>query len=145
MRAHYHPTDFAAPLERTIGKCVEAESIGGCYGVTTGVSAQDRVTTIPAALAEGATPDDPVRPGHLFPLCAHEDGVLGRCGHTEGAVDLARLAGLRPAAVLCELMNPGGTMARGEEIDRFALEHKLPVITIDELIQFRYREEPLAT
>jgi len=119
-------------------------SIEARHGVTTGVSAQDRVTTIRAAIAEDAKPDDLVRPGHVFPLCAHDDGVLGRRGHTEGAVDLARLAGLQPAAVLCELMNPDGTMARGEDIDRFALEHDLPVITIDELIRFRHQEEALA-
>ncbi len=119
-------------------------SIEARHGVTTGVSAQDRVTTIRAAIAENAKPDDLVRPGHVFPLCAHDDGVLGRRGHTEGAVDLARLAGLQPAAVLCELMNPDGTMARGGDIDRFALEHDLPVITIDELIRFRHQEEVLA-
>jgi 3,4-dihydroxy 2-butanone 4-phosphate synthase len=119
-------------------------SIEARHSVTTGVSAQDRVTTIRAAIAEDAKPDDLVRPGHVFPLCAHDDGVLGRRGHTEGAVDLARLAGLQPAAVLCELMNPDGTMARGEDIERFALEHDLPVITIDELIRFRHQEEALA-
>jgi 3,4-dihydroxy 2-butanone 4-phosphate synthase len=120
-------------------------SIEARQGVTTGVSAQDRVTTVRAAIADDGKPDDLVRPGHVFPLCAHDNGVLGRRGHTEGAVDLARLAGLKPASVLCELMNPDGTMARGEDIDRFALAHDLPVITIGELIQFRQREESLAT
>ena len=119
-------------------------SIEARHSVTTGVSAQDRVTTIRAAIAEDAKPDDLVRPGHVFPLCAHDAGVLGRRGHPEGAVALARLAGLQPAAVLCELMNPDGTMARGEDIERFALEHDLPVITIDELIRFRHQEEALA-
>lgn len=112
-------------------------SIEARRGVTTGVSATDRVTTIRAAIADDANPDDLVRPGHVFPLRAHHDGVLGRRGHTEGAVELAQLAGLKPAAVLCELMNPDGTMARGEDIDRFALRHDLPVITIDDLIQVR--------
>lgn len=78
-----------------------------------------------------------MRPGHVFPLCAHDDGVLGRRGHTEGAVDLARFAGLNPAAVLCELMNPDGTMAKGEDIRRFSLEHGFPVITIGDLIHLR--------
>jgi 3,4-dihydroxy 2-butanone 4-phosphate synthase len=114
-------------------------SIEARHGVTTGVSALDRVTTINAAIADGAQPNDLVRPGHVFPLCAHPDGVLGRRGHTEGAVDLARLAGFKPAAVLCELMNPDGTMARGQDIDRFADDHDLPVITIDELIRWRRR------
>ena len=112
-------------------------SIEARYGVTTGVSAADRVATVNAAIARDAQPDDLVRPGHVFPLRAHQDGVLGRCGHTEGAVDLARLAGLTPAAVLCELMNPNGTMTKGEDIDRFATRRNLPVITIDDVIQFR--------
>jgi len=117
-------------------------SIEARHGVTTGVSAQDRVATIRAAIAEGAQPGDLVRPGHVFPLSAHPQGVLGRRGHTEGAVDLARLAGLRPAAVLCELMNPDGTMARGPDIERFAEWHDLLVIRIDDLIRWRELEEP---
>jgi 3,4-dihydroxy 2-butanone 4-phosphate synthase len=112
-------------------------SIEAREGVTTGVSAADRVTTIRAAVSERAKPGDLVHPGHVFPLRAHPDGVLGRRGHTEGAVDLARLAGLSPAAVLCELMNPDGTMARGLEIDRFAAEHGLPVITIADVVQWQ--------
>lgn len=116
-------------------------SIEARHGVTTGVSAADRVTTVQAAVADGVKPGDLVRPGHVFPLCAHPNGVLGRRGHTEGAVDLARLAGLKPAAVLCELMNPDGTMARGDDIDRFAVEHDLPVILIEDLIFLRRREE----
>ncbi len=117
-------------------------SIEARHGVTTGVSAQDRVTTIRTAVADGAKPGDLVRPGHVFPLGAHPWGVLGRRGHTEGAVDLARLAGMKPAAVLCELMNPDGTMAKGADIDRFAALHDLPVITIDDLIRWREREAP---
>ena len=116
-------------------------SIEARHGVTTGVSALDRVTTINAAIADGAQPDDLVRPGHVFPLCAHPDGVLGRRGHTEGAVDLARLAGFKPAAVLCELMNPDGTMARGEQVERFALVHGLPMLTIAEIVDWRRSEE----
>ncbi|MEJ2118280.1 MAG: 3,4-dihydroxy-2-butanone-4-phosphate synthase [Alphaproteobacteria bacterium] len=112
-------------------------SIEARHGVTTGVSAADRVTTIRAAIADEATHTDLVRPGHVFPLRANENGVLGRRGHTEGAVDLARLAGLKPAAVLCELMNPNGTMAKGEEITRFAQQHDFPIITIEDLIQYR--------
>ena len=112
-------------------------SIEARHGVTTGVSAADRVSTIQAAIARNAQPDDLVRPGHVFPLRATPGGVLARAGHTEGSVDLARLAGLQPAAVLCELMNPDGTMMRGEQIERFAEERGFPILTIAELIQWR--------
>lgn len=112
-------------------------SIEARHGVTTGVSATDRVTTIRAAIAHDARPDDVVRPGHVFPLRATPGGVLARAGHTEGSVDLARLAGLQPAAVLCELMNPDGTMMRGEQIEQFAAERDFPILTIAELIQWR--------
>ena len=112
-------------------------SIEARHGVTTGVSAADRVTTIRAAIAHDALPDDVVRPGHVFPLRATPGGVLARAGHTEGSVDLARLAGLQPAAVLCELMNPDGTMMRGEQIEQFAVERDFPILTIAELIQWR--------
>ena len=112
-------------------------SIEARHGVTTGVSAADRVTTIQAAIAHDARPEDVVRPGHVFPLRATPGGVLARAGHTEGSVDLARLAGLQPAAVLCELMNPDGTMMRGEQIEQFAAERDFPILTIAELIQWR--------
>jgi len=112
-------------------------SIEARHGVTTGVSAADRVSTIKAAIARNAQPDDLVRPGHVFPLRATPGGVLARAGHTEGSVDLATLAGLQPAAVLCELMNPDGTMMRGEQIERFAEERAFPILTIAELIQWR--------
>lgn len=112
-------------------------SIEARDGVSTGVSAQDRVTTIRAAIAPDAQPADLVRPGHVFPLRATPGGVLARAGHTEGSVDLAMLAGLQPAAVLCELMNPDGTMMRGEAIERFAEERGFPILTIAELIAWR--------
>lgn len=112
-------------------------SIEARHGVTTGVSAADRVSTIQAAIARNAQPDDLVRPGHVFPLRATPGGVLNRAGHTEGSVDLARLAGLQPASVLCELMNPDGTMMRGEQIEQFAEERGFPILTIAELIQWR--------
>ena len=112
-------------------------SIEARHGVTTGVSAADRVSTIQAAIARNAQPNDLVRPGHVFPLRATPGGVLARAGHTEGSVDLARLAGLQPAAVLCELMNPDGTMMRGEQIEQFAEERAFPILTIAELIQWR--------
>ncbi len=112
-------------------------SIEAREGVTTGVSAADRVTTIRAAIAENAKPADIVRPGHVFPLRAMPGGVLARRGHTEGTVDLAILAGLKPAGVLCELMNADGTMTRGAHVERFAQERGLPMLTIAELVEFR--------
>ncbi|MFL6635897.1 MAG: 3,4-dihydroxy-2-butanone-4-phosphate synthase [Massilia sp.] len=119
-------------------------SIEAREGVTTGVSAADRVTTIRAAIAPDAQPSDLVRPGHVFPLRANPAGVLGRKGHTEGSVDLAVLAGLQPAAVLCELMNEDGTMMRGDAIERFARERGFPILTIAELIAWRTRNEQKA-
>jgi len=112
-------------------------SIEARRGVTTGVSAADRVTTIRAAIAADARPADLVRPGHVFPLRATPGGVLSRAGHTEGSVDLAMLAGLSPSAVLCELMNPDGSMMRGDDIDRFAALHGMPILTIADLIAWR--------
>ena len=119
-------------------------SIEAREGVTTGVSAADRVTTIRAAIAPDAQPSDLVRPGHVFPLRANPAGVLGRKGHTEGSVDLAVLAGLQPASVLCELMNEDGTMMRGDAIERFARERGFPILTIAELIAWRTRTEQKA-
>lgn len=116
-------------------------SIEAREGVTTGVSALDRVTTIRAAIAADAKPSDLVRPGHVFPLRANPAGVLGRAGHTEGSVDLSIMAGLQPAAVLCELMNEDGTMMRGEAIEQFARERGFPILTIAEMIEWRKREQ----
>lgn len=119
-------------------------SIEARHGVTTGVSAADRVTTVRAAIAEHAQPDDLVSPGHVFPLCARAGGVLERNGHTEGSVDLMRMAGLQPAAILCELMNPDGSMARGDEVNRFAQAHGMPTLTIAEIVHWRRQSEPVA-
>ncbi len=112
-------------------------SIEARHGVGTGVSAADRVTTVRAAIAADARPQDIVSPGHVFPLRAQPGGVLARRGHTEGAVDLARLAGLASAAVLCELMNADGTMARGAQVRRFAKAHGFALLTIAELVEYR--------
>ena len=112
-------------------------SIEARRGVSTGVSAADRLTTIRAAIASDAKPEDIVRPGHVFPLRAQRGGVLERRGHTEGAVDLAVLAGLSPAGVLCELMNADGTMTLGADVERFAAKHGFPMLTIAELVAFR--------
>lgn len=112
-------------------------SIEARHGVSTGVSAADRVTTVRAAVAPDARPEDLVSPGHVFPLRAHPGGVLARRGHTEGALELCALAGLAPAAVLCELMNADGTMARGREVAAFAARHRLPLLAIDDLVAWR--------
>ena len=109
-------------------------SIEARDGVTTGVSAADRVTTIQAAIAPDAQPADLVSPGHVFPLRAHPGGVLARRGHTEGAVELARLAGLQPAAVLCELMNDDGSMLCGDALVAYSRAHGCPMLTIAELV-----------
>ncbi|WP_448872524.1 3,4-dihydroxy-2-butanone-4-phosphate synthase [Desulfobulbus propionicus] len=115
-------------------------------GVTTGVSAQDRVTTIRTAIAQDAKPTDLAHPGHVFPLRAQPGGVLTRRGHTEGTVDLMRLAGLRPAGVLCELTNVDGTMARLPEVVAFAEAHHMPVLSIEDLVEYRcINSDDLAT
>jgi len=112
-------------------------SIEAKQGVTTGVSAADRVTTIQAAIDPDARPDHLARPGHVFPLRAMPGGVLSRRGHTEGSVDLAKMAGLMPAAVLCELMNPDGSMAKGQDVVQYALRHDLVILSIDDLVSYR--------
>lgn len=106
-------------------------------GVSTGVSAEDRVTTIKTAIAENAKPSDLNRPGHMFPLRAKEGGVLARRGHTEASVDLARMAGFFPAGVICEITNDDGTMARTPEIVAFAQKFGYPVLTIEDLVHYR--------
>jgi len=116
-------------------------SIEAANGVTTGVSAADRVTTVKAAIDDQACPDDLRRPGHMFPLRAKPLGVLERPGHTEANVDLMRLAGLKPYGVLCELTNPDGTMARLPEIVAFAEKHEMPVVTVDDIINYRKARE----
>ncbi len=118
-------------------------SIEARHGVTTGISAADRATTILAAIAPDAKPTDIVRPGHVFPLRARAGGVLRRAGQTEGSVDLARLAGLRPAGVICEIMNDDGTMARLPDLVEFARVHDIKIVTIADLIQYRLRKEKL--
>jgi 3,4-dihydroxy 2-butanone 4-phosphate synthase/GTP cyclohydrolase II len=116
-------------------------SIEAAHGVTTGISAADRATTIRAAAAADARPEDLVQPGHVFPLMAQPGGVLTRAGHTEAGCDLARLAGLEPAAVIVEILNEDGSMARRPELERFALKHDLRMGTIADLIHYRLRNE----
>jgi 3,4-dihydroxy 2-butanone 4-phosphate synthase / GTP cyclohydrolase II len=118
-------------------------SIEAKRGVTTGISAADRATTVLAAIAEGAKPEDLARPGHVFPLRAKGGGVLVRTGQTEGSVDLARLAGLKPFGVICEVMNEDGTMARMPDLAVFAKRHNLKIVTIADLIRYRLQNESL--
>ncbi|MFD2176109.1 3,4-dihydroxy-2-butanone-4-phosphate synthase [Veronia pacifica] len=112
-------------------------TIEAAQGVTTGVSASDRVTTVQAAIANGAVPADLSRPGHVFPLKANPEGVLGRRGHTEATIDLMRLAGKKPYGVLCELTNPDGSMARLPEVIAFGEKWGMPVLTIEDLVAYR--------
>jgi 3,4-dihydroxy 2-butanone 4-phosphate synthase / GTP cyclohydrolase II len=120
-------------------------SIEARDGITTGISAADRACSIAAASNPLAKPGDIVMPGHIFPLRAAEGGVLKRQGHTEGSVDLMRLASLRPAAVICEIMREDGTMARRDDLDVFAKVHGLPILTIEEIVKHRRREDMLVT
>lgn len=116
-------------------------SIEARKGVTTGISAHDRATTILTAVNPSATPDDIVTPGHVFPLKARKGGVLVRAGQTEGSVDLARLSGLRPASVICEIMKDDGTMARMPDLEEISKKFDIPIVTIADIIAYRMRTE----
>jgi 3,4-dihydroxy 2-butanone 4-phosphate synthase / GTP cyclohydrolase II len=118
-------------------------SIDARKGVTTGISAADRATTILTAVDENTQPEDLVSPGYVFPLRARQGGVLVRTGQTEGSVDLARLAGMKSAAVICEIMKDDGTMARMPDLQTFAEEHRLKIVTIADLIKYRLNKESL--
>jgi 3,4-dihydroxy 2-butanone 4-phosphate synthase / GTP cyclohydrolase II len=118
-------------------------SIGAKGKITTGISAADRSVTVATAISAETKPEHISMPGHVFPLRARPGGVLERAGHTEAAVDLARMAGLTPAGVICEIMNADGTMARRPELEKFAAEHHLKMITVADLIRFRRRSEVL--
>ncbi|RDI42577.1 3,4-dihydroxy-2-butanone-4-phosphate synthase [Aquicella lusitana] len=108
-----------------------------------GVSAADRVKTVQLAISDDAKPEDLARPGHVFPLHAKDGGVLERQGHTEGSIDLMRLAGLKPAAVICELMNTDGTMTRGEQLENFAAQHGLTLLSVNDILAYRLNRENL--
>lgn len=118
-------------------------SVDAAEGITTGISAFDRARTIELLAKPSTRPDELVQPGHIFPLCARPGGVLERAGHTEAAVDLAALAGLTPAAVICEILNEDGTMARQPELVEFKRRHHLPLISISALIEYRHQREQL--
>ena len=125
-----------SPFETGFTVSIEAK-----HGVTTGISAADRATTVLAAVKDGAKPSDLVRPGHIFPLRARNGGVMVRVGQTEGSVDLARLAGLNPSAVICEVMDEDGTMARMPTLEQFSEEHGIGICTIADLVEYRTRTE----
>jgi len=118
-------------------------SVDSAYGITTGISAYDRAQTIKVLISEDSTPQDLIRPGHVFPLKAVKGGVLVRAGHTEAAVDLARLAGLKPAGVICEIIKDDGTMARLPDLEEFAKKHNLKICSIASLIEYRRKRERL--
>jgi 3,4-dihydroxy 2-butanone 4-phosphate synthase / GTP cyclohydrolase II len=128
--------DNRSPYKTAFTTSIEARQ-----GVTTGISAADRAHTVRTAVAKDARPEDLVQPGHIFPLRARRGGVLFRTGQTEGSVDLARLAGLRAGAVICEVMNDDGTMARMPDLEVFAREHDLKIATIADIIKYRMRNE----
>ena len=118
-------------------------SIEAKEGVTTGISAADRATTILKAVHPDTKPTDLARPGHTFPLRAKNGGVLVRIGQTEASVDMSRLAGLNPSAVICEIMNEDGTMARMPQLEVFAEKHNLKIISVADLVRYRIEKEPL--
>lgn len=130
--------DNDAPLGTAFTVSIDAKS-----NVSTGISAQDRARTILSAIDENKGPGDFTRPGHVFPLKARKGGVLVRAGQTEGSVDLARLAGLRPAGVICEVMREDGSMARMPDLEAFSRQHNIKIVTIADLIQYRLRHESL--
>ena len=135
-----------APMTRTNRESMQTAftvSIEAKEGVTTGISAADRARTISVAIDAGKGPDDIVSPGHVFPLVARDGGVLVRAGHTEAAVDIARLAGLNPSGVICEIMNEDGTMSRMDDLIAFARKHDLKIGTIRDLIAYRLRNDHL--
>lgn len=125
----------------SVNKTAFTITIEAAKGVSTGVSAADRVTTIKTAIANNANPKDLNRPGHIFPLRAENGGVLKRRGHTEASVDLAILSGYKAAAVICEITNDDGSMARAPEIVEFAHKFNYPVMTIEDLVQYRLNQE----
>src|SRR5262249_40355428 len=118
-------------------------SVDAASGVTTGISAMDRAKTVQTLIDPTSRPEDLVRPGHIFPLQAVRGGVLRRAGHTEASIDLVRLAGLRPGAVICEIMNEDGSMARLPDLLEFAGRHDLSIYTIEDLIRYRRKHDSL--
>ncbi len=140
-----HQLDFPMMVEKNTARFETAftVSVDASKGITTGISAYDRAYTIRLVGDDKAKPDDFVRPGHIFPLRAKPGGVLVRTGQTEGSVDLARLAGLKPAAVICEIMRDDGTMARMPDLEVFAEKHNMKIVAIKDLVAYRMQKESL--
>jgi len=140
-----HELDFPMMVEKNTSRFETAftVSVDASKGITTGISAYDRAHTIRLVADDKAKPEDFVRPGHIFPLRAKPGGVLVRTGQTEGSVDLARLAGLKPAAVICEIMNDDGTMARMPDLEVFAEKHHMKIVAIKDLVAYRLQKESL--
>ena len=131
-------TDNTAQFQTAFTVSVDARK-----GATTGISASDRSNTIQVCVDDKAQPDDLCRPGHIFPLQAMKGGVLRRAGQTEGSADLCRMAGLKPAGVICEIMNEDGTMSRMPELEKFAAEHNIHIVTVADIIKYRLSKESL--
>src|SRR6516162_2237160 len=140
-RCDYLRLPLMSPINTSNFGTAFCESIDARQGVTTGISAADRTRTILTAIDPDCRPSDLARPGHMFPLRAREGGVLVRAGQTEASVDLARLAGLSPAGVICEIMNDDGTMARVPQLVEFCKRHELKMLSVAELIRFRMKNE----
>src|SRR5437868_2281397 len=130
-----------SPINTSVHGTAFCEAIDARLGVSTGISASDRAITILTAIDPKTKPQDLARPGHIFPLRARNGGVLVRAGQTEASVDLARIAGLQPAGVICEIMNEDGTMARVPQLLEFCNEHKLKMLTVADLIRYRMQHE----
>ena len=135
--------NYMAPINQSRNKTAFTVSIEAKKGITTGISAMDRAKTIKVATKKNPNKKDIVSPGHVFPIIARDGGVLVRAGHTEASVDIARLSKKLPAAVICEIMNEDGTMAKGENLFKFAQKHKLQIGKIEDLISFRLKKEKL--
>src|SRR5438876_8945827 len=140
-RCDYLRLPLMSPTNTSVFGTAFCESIDARDGVTTGISAADRTRTILQAIDPNCHPSDLARPGHIFPLRAREGGVLVRAGQTEASVDLARMAGLAPAGVICEIMNEDGTMARVPHLEEFCQKHDLKMVTVAELIRYRIGNE----
>ena len=135
------PQMIAEDVNSSPNKTAYTVSVEAASGVSTGISAADRSRTIQVLASQNSQPEDLIRPGHIFPIRAHKGGVLKRAGHTEASVDFCRLAGLRPVAVICEIINEDGTMARMNHLVQFAQKHKLKIGSIEDLIHYRVQNE----
>jgi len=148
LKSHCDKLNLDLMVKREENSCLRhtqfTVSIDAANGITTGVSAADRTHTVSVVMRDEVKPSDIVKPGHLFPLIAEENGVLTRQGHTEGSIDLMRFAGFKPMAVLCEIMNPDGTMTRGQELIAFSQKHELILLEMDDLIAYRHAQDHLS-